>query len=280
MLSIVIGVITLTIISVVIFVVVDKHATKKKEEHTQFVINNSIAIKSLLEINNKYKSVFYNEIKNFNIDNTYDNAKYYNIISCQDYLIYKLQFLKQEISREIRYINANKKEYDAYCKEISQINTFGKFSIGSSGLDSALLLRKEKEIFEQKKLKPILDFNFLVCLYCASMSGWIYNQKKAFFSHQQVSDLLTRLDNKNGTFYNDREIWEALCRVERGKVTNKLRFAIYERDGYCCRRCGKSGDKVTLEIDHIQPIAKGGKTVYSNLQTLCSECNKNKGDTY
>ena len=35
-------------------------------------------------------------------------------------------------------------------------------------------------------------------------------------------------------------------------------------------------DEVGLHIDHIVPIAKGGKTVKSNLQVLCSKCNGKK----
>ena len=30
----------------------------------------------------------------------------------------------------------------------------------------------------------------------------------------------------------------------------------------------------------IKPIAKGGKSTYDNLQTLCVYCNKEKGDKY
>ncbi|WP_294755493.1 HNH endonuclease signature motif containing protein, partial [uncultured Ruminococcus sp.] len=32
-----------------------------------------------------------------------------------------------------------------------------------------------------------------------------------------------------------------------------------------------------LEVDHIIPIAKGGKTEANNLQTLCWRCNREKG---
>ena len=87
------------------------------------------------------------------------------------------------------------------------------------------------------------------------------------------------IKNKNGTFYNDREIWNSLCRVERGKVSNKMRFSIYERDGYRCRNCGISDRYANLEIDHIIPISKGGKSTYDNLQTLCHRCNVEKGDS-
>ena len=34
---------------------------------------------------------------------------------------------------------------------------------------------------------------------------------------------------------------------------------------------------VGLHIDHIIPIAKGGKSVPNNLRVLCSKCNGAKG---
>ena len=57
-----------------------------------------------------------------------------------------------------------------------------------------------------------------------------------------------------------------------------MRFSIYQRDGYRCRICGRSTDD--LEVDHIFPIAKGGKSTYDNLQTLCHRCNYNKSDSF
>ena len=57
-----------------------------------------------------------------------------------------------------------------------------------------------------------------------------------------------------------------------------LRKEIMKRDHYTCQMCGKfMPDEVGLHIDHIVPIAKGGKTVPSNLQVLCSKCNGAKG---
>jgi len=32
-----------------------------------------------------------------------------------------------------------------------------------------------------------------------------------------------------------------------------------------------------LHSDHIVPIARGGKTTWENLQTLCASCNLRKG---
>ena len=51
------------------------------------------------------------------------------------------------------------------------------------------------------------------------------------------------------------------------------------RDDYTCQICGKyMPDEVRLQIDHIIPVSKGGKTIPSNLQTLCSKCNGKKAN--
>ena len=49
-----------------------------------------------------------------------------------------------------------------------------------------------------------------------------------------------------------------------------IRRRVFDRDGWRCRNCGRSG---RLECDHIRPVKWGG-AVYdmANLQTLCREC--------
>jgi hypothetical protein len=54
-----------------------------------------------------------------------------------------------------------------------------------------------------------------------------------------------------------------------------LRAAVFERDDYTCRYCGKRG--TPLECDHVTPVSKGGKTDESNLVTACRSCNRSKG---
>ncbi len=54
---------------------------------------------------------------------------------------------------------------------------------------------------------------------------------------------------------------------------------IYSRDNYRCVRCNKrSWAGVILTIDHIIPRSKGGSNALSNLQTMCNDCNRDKGD--
>ena len=260
-------------ISAILYIILKLRNIKYKD----FILKSSIALNQLLEINDKYH--FY-ECNNYDDSHVYDNNVFYNNISCEDYLIYQLQFKKYEVSKDIKNIDNNIVLYKAYCKEIDVIDSFGNFTNSTEKLNLKYLFSLEKKVFNQYKLKPILHFHITITLYCSKINGQIYASKHQTFDSEQIIPLIKKLNNKNGSFYNDKDIWDSLCRVERGKVSNKMRFSIYKRDGYRCRICGRSERSDYLEIDHIKPIAKGGKTTYDNLQTLCRRCNKEKGDTY
>lgn len=266
-LSIILGVIALLI----------SRGLLRDRKYKRFLLNNSIALKRLFEINSKYE--FYN-VANCNEVHTYDNEIFYNNISCEDYLIYQLQFKKSIVENQISRVNINKNNYFLYCQEISNIDKVGKYTNLHKSLNRKKLLSYEIKLFKKNTIKPTTQFVICVRLYCSKINGSIYRSKYQEFYSEHILNLIKRLNNKNGNFYNDKDIWESLCRVERGRVSNKMRFAIYKRDGYRCQICGKGQYFSDLEIDHIKPIAKGGKSVYSNLQTLCSRCNKNKGDDY
>ncbi len=53
-----------------------------------------------------------------------------------------------------------------------------------------------------------------------------------------------------------------------------LRWRVWERDDFTCRRCGT---RRHLAVDHIIPESKGGTLEIDNLQTLCRPCNSSKG---
>ncbi len=51
---------------------------------------------------------------------------------------------------------------------------------------------------------------------------------------------------------------------------------ILRRDGHRCMYCGR-GD-LTLTIDHVMPISRGGEDSWENLVCACVKCNNRKGD--
>lgn len=71
---------------------------------------------------------------------------------------------------------------------------------------------------------------------------------------------------------------------QRALMTANFRERIKSRDEYTCQICSistRDEEHLLLEVDHIQPISKGGLSTESNLQTLCWKCNRtksNKGD--
>lgn len=66
---------------------------------------------------------------------------------------------------------------------------------------------------------------------------------------------------------------------EKGKrnISKKTRFEVFKRDNFTCQYCGRMAPDVILEVDHINPIAKGGNNNILNLITSCFECNRGKG---
>jgi 5-methylcytosine-specific restriction enzyme A len=64
-----------------------------------------------------------------------------------------------------------------------------------------------------------------------------------------------------------------LDRVAKRRIPGRVRTIVLLRDGARCRKCRAA---LHLEIDHIIPISKGGRTEESNLQTLCRRCNRRK----
>ncbi|MCX4190830.1 HIT domain-containing protein [Methylophaga sp. OBS3] len=64
----------------------------------------------------------------------------------------------------------------------------------------------------------------------------------------------------------------------RGYIPGRSRFEILKRAGNRCELCGISSQERQLDVDHIQPVSKGGSNDESNFQVLCRKCNAQKGN--
>lgn len=78
----------------------------------------------------------------------------------------------------------------------------------------------------------------------------------------------------------------SLCDLRKvaPELARSIRDSIYggvqtDNGEYYCANCGKQSPyKAVFQIDHIKPMAKGGKTTGDNLQLLCRTCNLKKSD--
>lgn len=81
---------------------------------------------------------------------------------------------------------------------------------------------------------------------------------------------------------------EVLEQAEDGKMAKKIvrkcqraieghvSWAVYKRDNYTCRYCGKTG--IPLSVDHVDLWEHGGASVELNLITACKKCNRTRGN--
>lgn len=67
--------------------------------------------------------------------------------------------------------------------------------------------------------------------------------------------------------------------ANRTTLSKKKRFEVFKRDRFTCQYCGRKAPDVILEVDHIKPVAEGGKNEILNLITSCRDCNRGKGKT-
>ncbi|MES1934632.1 hypothetical protein T35B1_18608 [Salinisphaera shabanensis T35B1] len=66
--------------------------------------------------------------------------------------------------------------------------------------------------------------------------------------------------------------------MARRAISKKARFEVFKRDAFTCKYCGAKAPEVVLEIDHIEPVSKGGTNDILNLVTSCKACNSGKSD--
>ena len=67
---------------------------------------------------------------------------------------------------------------------------------------------------------------------------------------------------------------------DRSSIPLGLRYKVLSRDRFRCVICGRSPATdlaVTLHVDHVMPVAAGGKTTEKNLRATCADCNLGKG---
>jgi len=70
---------------------------------------------------------------------------------------------------------------------------------------------------------------------------------------------------------------KATLRKSGRQIDQRISWAVYRRDNYTCRYCGRND--VPLTVDHLILWEVGGPSIEENLVSSCKNCNKARGNT-
>jgi len=102
------------------------------------------------------------------------------------------------------------------------------------------------------------------------------NTRKLNFNQRQK--LISLCESKLNEFLESRglKLWD--YRLIDNPVPDSLRYRVLKKSKHRCELCGATKYDRPLDVDHIIPRSKGGKSDESNLQVLCSKCNRSKSN--
>jgi len=107
--------------------------------------------------------------------------------------------------------------------------------------------------------------------------GDLVSLKTDKLSFEQKAELKKICEGKIQDYISSRglSIWDYRL-IDTDPVSDSLRYTVLKESGGRCALCGATRNERVLDVDHIIPRSLGGKTEYSNLQVLCSKCNRSK----
>ncbi|MDD7149872.1 MAG: HNH endonuclease [Mycoplasma sp.] len=159
---------------------------------------------------------------------------------------------------------------EKYNKDVEKV-------LQSESTNNSKYSSKKFKMVEERVLRSIIykKENFMITLkievYYRSNGGNVYDNKKRKYLFNDLVFVYNEWNRGNK--------FEETINQERKIMNDYIRYNVLKRDNFSCQICGITAkDGAKLQVDHIIPVSKGGKTVMSNLQTLCERCNIGKSN--
>jgi hypothetical protein len=256
-------------VALIIFLLIDK------QRYNQLVYKHSELLKQAIEFNKDY--TFNADFdKHYIYDERVEYKAKLDQFDFESYLMYKAENNKPFFEDLIQKLDFNTNLYKKYDSKYKAFVTHFNIENTKKYLISLKrLLRIEAKIVEKNKLKPMLDSEIEIIVRYTSPRGRNSYSSKATYRYYEIK-----------TFYQEmldsvakRSTRSYQMKVERIKMTASMRYQVLVRDKATCQICGAGKkDGAILHVDHILPVAKGGKSTLDNLRTLCDRCNLGKKD--
>lgn len=246
------------------------------QERLTAAYSTSTVLNRLKRLNQDYESQFidYEDVRRYNIPK--EIVFGFDGISGPDAIIRQILLDEWDTyTQALQNAKGNSTIYEAYLAECNRIYgaRLDPYCIPSCFDSLEEYRRFELDEFNSELINPKCGLSVVVeweqqdFRDLLSPSKRVYNETDIL---KLMSALLHPLDEQREE-----------AKRQRNMMSPSLRMEVLKRDGYRCRICGRSAnDGARLEVDHIIPISKGGKTELSNLQTLCWDCNRGKGSQF
>lgn len=252
---------------------------------TLFIIGYSIIISNikkysklfieLTKVNDKYNPLFHKVQKKYH---TYFRCnslqKFRNNNNEMSILNYLCGYMRENEAQWQDLYDKTNSNKDNLKKYIDEYEVNKNFHAGKSYTEvkrKTFLTEEQYKKYEEKVckknlLKPITNIDIITHISYSSPKGRNHYSAKW---NTDIDRVFFRIKERKRT--------EQSIEYQRTLMTNSKRYDILKRDNFKCQICGRTQDDgAKLEVDHKIPVSKGGKTVDSNLQTLCYECNQGK----
>jgi hypothetical protein len=243
--------------------------------YNQLVLKHSKYLKEVIKLNEEF--TFKDDFKDhYRYDERVEYKAKLDQFDFESYLMYKAENNKDFFENLILKVEFNLNLHKKYDTRFKELNThFDLKNTKKYFINLKRLLRVEAKMVYKIKLKPKLDTEIEIIVRYTSPRGRNSYKSKATYPFYEIKSFYVQMLDSAAK----RSTRSYQMKVERFKMTASMRYKVLVRDKATCQICGASKkDGAVLHVDHILPVAKGGKSTLDNLRTLCDRCNLGKKD--
>ncbi len=243
-----------------------------KRQQQYYVLQTSERLRELKRIN---EAMFFNTdvTVEYELDVVLKSAQQYARFNFRDYLKKEIQADPEKYITMVEPIIENRDRYNEYLERIEKVKAI-KNTYENMELDESLYSQIEDELLQANILsKPEVDIAFFTYpLYRTGSGRETYHDMEVLWL-KDFENIMKEIDDDTVSKTNREK--------ERSLMSDSLRYDVLKRDNFRCTICGRTAaDGIKLHVDHVMPVAKGGKTEMNNLRTLCNQCNSGKSDKW
>lgn len=157
--------------------------------------------------------------------------------------------------------NKNKKEYPrSWCKKCS-VAWIGEYHKARPEKSRARSLKWRNNHLDEARA----NWHEFIA---SKPAGWDAERKRKRYAENREEEL------QQARVRNSKR--RARILGNGGEITKEEWGWLKEFYNFTCLCCGKREPEIKLTLDHVKPLAIGGKNVIQNAQPLCQPCNSSK----